>query len=290
MNKDLIRVDFHGDVIDCLEENGKVWVSIRRVCESLSIDFARQLKKLKAKAWACVDLKAIHDTTGREQDAAMLDLDSLPMWLATIESSRVAEAVRPKLVEYQKECARVLRDHFFGKAKEAEPIDPLEANLAILRVLATNTEEQIRQNRLLASVQNKVETLEGKFQQIERRQEQAREDMLALPKPTVAVPARPMRKAISECVRQHAFLASGGDHESMKVLCPEAWNLLYREFRDRYCIDLRVCARNRKVSTLDYCESIDRIPELYSLSVELFQRPVQRDGSTVNRIANPSAN
>jgi hypothetical protein len=44
----------------------------------------------------------------------MLHLDSFPMWLATIESSRVAEHVRPKLVKYQKECARVLRDHFFG--------------------------------------------------------------------------------------------------------------------------------------------------------------------------------
>lgn len=44
-----------------------------------------------------------------------IHLDSLPMWLATIEASRVAEHVRSKLITYQKECARVLRDHFFGR-------------------------------------------------------------------------------------------------------------------------------------------------------------------------------
>jgi hypothetical protein len=46
---------------------------------------------------------------------SMIDLDALPMWLATIESSRVAEPAREKLVRYQREAAAVLRDHFLGR-------------------------------------------------------------------------------------------------------------------------------------------------------------------------------
>ncbi len=112
MNNELVKVDFHGDTLECVEQDGKVWVSLRRVCESLGIDLKSQSRRVKNKPWACMVMMTIHDTSGREQETSMLDLDSLPMWLATIETNRVAEAVRPKLIEYQKECARVLRDHF----------------------------------------------------------------------------------------------------------------------------------------------------------------------------------
>jgi hypothetical protein len=61
---------------------------------------------------------------GNERELVMLDLDTLPMWLATIDSGRVREDVRPKLAKYQRECARVLRDHFFQRGR-----DPLVASL-----------------------------------------------------------------------------------------------------------------------------------------------------------------
>jgi hypothetical protein len=122
MNGQLVKVDFHGDQLDCVEQDGKVWVSVRRVCDSLGIAHQRQLHKLKGKPWACVTIMVTHDSGGREQEISMLDLDSLPMWLATIEPSRVAEAVRPKLVDYQKECARVLRDHFLKPRGELVPV------------------------------------------------------------------------------------------------------------------------------------------------------------------------
>jgi hypothetical protein len=37
------------------------------------------------------------------------------MWLATIDTNRVAEHARAKLELYQNECAKVLHDHFFGR-------------------------------------------------------------------------------------------------------------------------------------------------------------------------------
>ncbi|MFI5301351.1 MAG: phage antirepressor N-terminal domain-containing protein [Polyangiales bacterium] len=68
-------------------------VAIRRVCEALGVATQRQLTKLHGKAWACVTIMVTHDSSGRKQEVACIDLDSLPMWLATIDPSRVAPAV-----------------------------------------------------------------------------------------------------------------------------------------------------------------------------------------------------
>src|SRR5262249_18066667 len=42
---------------------------------------------------------------GQEREVVMIDLDTLPMWLARIDVNRVAETVRLKLIRFQKEGA-----------------------------------------------------------------------------------------------------------------------------------------------------------------------------------------
>lgn len=121
----LVQYDFHGDKLDVLPDGERLWVSLRRACEALGVDADSQRKKLAEKEWACTALITVQlpgDAQGRE--ILFLDLDSLPMWLATIEPSRVAEHVRPKLVTYQREAARALRDHFLGRrGPQAVPCD-----------------------------------------------------------------------------------------------------------------------------------------------------------------------
>jgi hypothetical protein len=68
---------------------------------------------------------------GKEREVVMIDLATLPMWLATIDGSRVAEEARPKLIRFQKECAQVLRDHFFGKPHTDPVIASLQAALQV---------------------------------------------------------------------------------------------------------------------------------------------------------------
>lgn len=111
----IVKVQFHGDEVEAIPGDGTVHVVIRRVCESLGIDHSAQLARLKRSPWACVVMMATQ-MPGDDQvrELACLDLDSLPMWLATIQPSRVRPEIRPKLEAYQRECARVLRDHFFG--------------------------------------------------------------------------------------------------------------------------------------------------------------------------------
>ncbi len=125
----LVRIPFHGEELLAVQDEHGVWVVIKRVCESLGLQAHGQAEKLAEKAWAVTQMKCVTAPDGKNYEMLCIHLDCVPMWLATIEPSRVAEEVRPKLVVFQKECARVLRDYFFkGQATNprsgAEPHFP----------------------------------------------------------------------------------------------------------------------------------------------------------------------
>jgi hypothetical protein len=106
--------NFHGDMLDVVPSDGQVHVAIRRVCEALGIAFEAQLRKLNDDPAMGVIMMII-PTDGGTQQAACLDVRSLPLWLATIHPSKVKPDAREKLIRYKRECAEVLADHFLGK-------------------------------------------------------------------------------------------------------------------------------------------------------------------------------
>lgn len=113
-------VPFEGETLEANRDAGTVWVSVRRACESLGIDFSTQLAKLKEKSWAVMGQRPTTGPDGKTYEATCLDLESFPMWLATIDSARVSDEARPKLDRYQRLAAAVLRRHFFGEASATE--------------------------------------------------------------------------------------------------------------------------------------------------------------------------
>lgn len=127
----MTKFDFHGDELDVIQRNGTAYVAVRRVCEALGIDESGQRRKLTEKTWACAEfISAQMPGDDQAREFFCLPFDSLPMWLATIEPSRVAEHVRPKLELYQRECARVLADHFLGRRGAAFDIRDLQVLIA----------------------------------------------------------------------------------------------------------------------------------------------------------------
>ena len=114
MAGELMKVPFHGGSLEACQRDGKVWVSVRAICDALEVDFSAQLSKLKGKSWACVGQITMQvEGDDQKRTYTVIDLDTVPLWLATIDERKVAPAVRPKLVHYQREAARVLADHFF---------------------------------------------------------------------------------------------------------------------------------------------------------------------------------
>lgn len=113
----LVPVQFQGDNIHAIrDESGEVWVVVLRLCEVMGIDYRSQYVKLQDKPWAKTAKIVTATQGGYDREMFCIHLDSLPMWLTTIDSSRVAPGVRAKLAVYQAECARVLATHFFGRS------------------------------------------------------------------------------------------------------------------------------------------------------------------------------
>jgi len=123
---DLVKVPFHGDSLDAVRDADGIWLSIPQACANLEMRDQMQVKRLQSKPWAVVLMKSITDGRGLIRQTWCLRLDCVAMWLATIETSRVAESLRPKLERYQIECARVLNEHFFGKPAAAPDPRKLE--------------------------------------------------------------------------------------------------------------------------------------------------------------------
>lgn len=120
----LTTVPFHGGTIEATQDERGVWVSVRRVCESIDIAPAVQLRKLIGKPWATLTMMVTVAEDGKNRETQCIHVDSLPMWLATIDAARVSEAARPMLTAYQTEAARVLRDHFIGAPAPVQPTAP----------------------------------------------------------------------------------------------------------------------------------------------------------------------
>jgi P22_AR N-terminal domain len=151
----VVTIDFHGDQLQAIQHDDKVWVVLRRCCESLGIDTDSQRKRLadrERSPWACTVIMTVHDATGRLQEAFLIDLDTLLMWLATIDGSRVSEEKRPKILLYQVKCAKALRDHFLGKPEKPAELAPQDKGLANIevmeRMLAGIKENHLRQMAL----------------------------------------------------------------------------------------------------------------------------------------------
>lgn len=135
MSAALVSVPFDGDALDAARADGTIWIAVARTCDALGIDTEGQRQRLVRSpwAWTCVmQVQLAGDAQGRRVFA--VDLDSLPMWLATIDASRVSPDAAPKLIRYQREAARVLREHFFGPARPA-PLPAVDARAEMASLL-----------------------------------------------------------------------------------------------------------------------------------------------------------
>jgi hypothetical protein len=112
----IINYNFRGDALDVVRtSNGQVFVSVRRVCDALGINFARQSVKLWSDPAATVGEMSTVGADGKRRHMLGIEVRSLPLWVATIHPNKVKASAREKLIEYKRDAAEVLADHFLGK-------------------------------------------------------------------------------------------------------------------------------------------------------------------------------
>ncbi|MBS1098545.1 hypothetical protein JK191_13545 [Gluconobacter sphaericus] len=116
----LTTIDFHGAKLIAVpgDKPETTLVAMKPIVEGMGLDWGGQHKKMLAHPVLCKGISVTEILSdGGAQATVCLTLDLLNFWLATIHPDRIKDqAVRARVVEYQTECARVLFNHFFGKA------------------------------------------------------------------------------------------------------------------------------------------------------------------------------
>lgn len=117
-------VDFYGDDLTAVRaDDGRVYVAINQMCSALGLDAQAQRRRMGRHAVLEKGLKGVAElaTPGGPQQAYVLRVDLVPLWLSGVRVSAVKEEIRPKLERYQEEAAAVLWEAFQEGRLTAEP-------------------------------------------------------------------------------------------------------------------------------------------------------------------------
>ena len=113
------EVRFNGERITAIRESGKIYVSVKNVCDNLGMDLKQhkaQKLKLRNDGLLKGGIKLYPlKSNGGIQETMLLELDYLPIWLAKINPSRFSKELKKQLIEYQLKAKDVLADEFLGK-------------------------------------------------------------------------------------------------------------------------------------------------------------------------------
>ncbi len=108
-----------------------VYVPVRPLVSILGVDWSGQLRRLRDDPVLSQETEDIRvNTAGGPQVMPCLPLDMLNGWLFGINPNRVKEEIRPRLIRYQRECYRVLREAFEEGRLSADVDETFEELLA----------------------------------------------------------------------------------------------------------------------------------------------------------------
>lgn len=124
-------VPFYGDQIVLVFRDEQPFVAIRPICERLGIAWQPQHRKLSdpKNDWTVTSMMTVGTSSdGKSREMVCLSVLDFPLWMASIQPSKVAEDIRERLILYRRECKQVLFDHVFGRAQART--ETLSAELA----------------------------------------------------------------------------------------------------------------------------------------------------------------
>jgi hypothetical protein len=150
------QVDFYGDDITAalVETTGQetIYVPLRPLCDYLGLTWSSQLQRIKRDpVLSEMQTVVIINTVQGPRETICLPLEYLNGWLFGVSASRVTTDLREKVIRYQRDCYKVLSNHFQGEATldrggpapSAGLLQIREMGLAIVKM----AEEQIELER-----------------------------------------------------------------------------------------------------------------------------------------------
>jgi hypothetical protein len=195
-----------------------------------------------------------------------MPLRKLPGWLATINPRKVNPEIAPRVILFQDEADDVL---WAAYNKQRGALADATTALSRDEIVAQMAQSIVDKERRLAAVEQQMPQIAGRVEAIEQRAAGAQLELIGLPEPDGGSPPLTLRVLISRAVRGYVM--------SNMVRYDHTFAYLYREYRDRYHIDLRARGRNIGESPIRMAELMGEttMRQLYNLAHLLFvQHPV----------------
>lgn len=155
-------ISFHGhELVAVRLDDGRIAAVLRWLFDSLGLERTAQIRRIERKTALREGLVTVRvDTEGGAQDMQALTLDVLPGYLYGIDESRVRDEVRGDIVMFQRECTRVLAEHF--ARKHGQPSLPAPADPAAAAIVSQIADLAATMNLL----REHLEALQGLPQQV----------------------------------------------------------------------------------------------------------------------------
>lgn len=162
MTTDLVSVPVPGAAVPMQASlvDGEPFVALKPMCEAIGIDADTQRRKLDQAEWARTVTMTAHDSSGRVQRMVGVHADSIPMWLATIDTGRIAVPARPVLIAYQREAVRALRDYFYRGVAVQSGVNQLDVIQAMLDQARANEQRLSAHEVVMDDHTNRLKALE----------------------------------------------------------------------------------------------------------------------------------
>lgn len=124
------EVTFYEDDLTAVQaDNGQIYVAVRRMCDALGLDPRNQRRRIQDHTILSEGYRrgVIYAPPGEQggggpQEAGLLRVDLVPLWLAGIHLKRVKKEIRPKIEQFQREAANVLWEAFQEGRLTTDPI------------------------------------------------------------------------------------------------------------------------------------------------------------------------
>ena len=121
-----ITIPFHGKPLVLIDHDEKPFVAMRPIVEGMGMKWQAQQLKLRRRFDSTVTEIVTVADDGKQRRMLCLPLKQLPAWLHTINSGKVAPAIRDTIRRYQAECEEVLWQYWAtGEARREDIRDNL---------------------------------------------------------------------------------------------------------------------------------------------------------------------
>lgn len=116
-------IPFYDDELQVVrDDNNEGWISVKRLCNTLGIDFKSQLRKVSEDPrFKCRHMATVGQDD-KVRESIVLSIDDVHYWLASINVKKMSlrdgetedelVARKDKLIAYQRECGQALRDYW----------------------------------------------------------------------------------------------------------------------------------------------------------------------------------